>query len=256
VVDRHGRLVGIVVGTDREGDRGGWTYAVDVGHVRRLLRAEHSGKVVILRARRPIVGLVLGAGPEPDQVVVQRVTPGGPAQEAGIKQGDVVLAADGLNIRSVYQAVVPLLKKQAGDTMTFLVEQADGRRTIEVTLRGGVELPGPHFAGNLGLVDPRVEVARVARNRFDLRDRRGGVRNLSVDPQQPGEPDEQEPGVRLLQRALDQYTSLIERYRDELQRRDREQAASRELIDSLQAEIAELKRRLSDPARPASDSPD
>jgi membrane-associated protease RseP (regulator of RpoE activity) len=254
-VDRQGRLVGIVVGTDREGERGGWTYAVDVGHVRRLLRAEQAGKVVILRARRPIVGLVLGAGPEPDQVVVQRVTPGGPAEQAGIKQGDVVLAADGLNIRSVYQAVVPLLKKQAGDTMTFLVEQADGRRTIEVTLRGGVELPGPHFAGALGLVDPQVEVARVAKNRFDVRDRRGGVRNLAVEPQQPEASAEEEPGVRLLQKALDQYTTLIERYREELQRRDREQAASRAVIESLQAEIADLKRKLDHPAPPSGESP-
>ena len=254
LVDRHGRLIGIVVGTDREGERGGWTYAVDVGHVRRLLRAEQPDKVVMLRARRPVAGLVLGAGPEPNQVVVQRVTPGGPAEQAGIKQGDIVLAADGLNIRSVYQAVVPLLKKQAGDTMAFLVEQADGRRTIEVTLRGGVELPGPHFAGNLGLEDPRVEIARVAQNRFDVRDRRGGVRNLAMEPQQPDESAEEQPGVRLLQKALDQYTSLIERYREELQRRDREQAASRAVIESLQAEITELKQKLADPSPPSAAS--
>jgi serine protease Do len=242
LVDREGRLAGIVVGSDKEGERGGWTYAIDVGHVRRLLRAELRDKVVILVRRRPVVGLVLGAGPESGEVVVQRVTPGGPAEKAGIKQGDLVHAADGVNIRSVYQAVAPLIRKQPGDTMTFLVEQEDGRRSIEVTLGGGVELPGPHFAGNLGLVDPRIEVERVAKNQFDLRDRRGGVRNLSVEPATPGRTAEQP--VKLLQRALEQYGSLIERYREELQRRDREQSAARVRIDSLQAEIGELKRQL------------
>lgn len=254
LVDREGRVVGIIVGSDEEGERGGWTYAIDVTHVRRLLRAEQDDKVVILRRRRPVVGLVLGAGPEPGQVIVQRVTPGGPAEKAGIGQGDLVVAADGVNIRSVYQAVAPLIRKQPGDTMSFVVEQGDSRRTMVVTLGGGVELPGPNFVGNLGLVDPRVEVERVAANRFDLRDRRGGVRNLSIEPEPPARTPEQP--VELLQRALEQYGSLIERYREELRRRDREQAADRARIDSLQAEIGELKRQLDEQRAPSSAEPE
>jgi S1-C subfamily serine protease len=251
LVDRNGRLAGIIVGTDGDGERDGWTYAVDVNHVRRLLRAEREEKVVVLPGpRRPVVGLILGAGPEPEQVVVQRVTPGGPADRAGIKRGDLVLAADGLNIRSVYQAVVPLMKKQPGDTLTLLVEQADGRREIEVTLGGGVELPGPQFAGPIGLVDPRIEVARVGKNRFDLTDARGTVRNLAVDANGPHGTAEQ-PQVQLLQKALDRYGSLIERYREELQRRDAERAEARELIESLRQEIIDLQREVAKPRQPA-----
>jgi hypothetical protein len=251
LVDRNGRLVGIVVGADGQGERDGWTYAVDINHIRRLVRAEREDKVVVLPGpRRPVVGLILGPGPEPEQVVVQRVTSGGPADRAGIKRGDVVLAADGLSIRSVYQAVVPLMKKQPGDTLTLLVEQADGRGEIEITLGGGVELPGPQFAGPIGLVDPRIEVARVGKNRFDLRDARGSVRNLAVDPHAPPDTAEQ-PQIQLLQKALDRYGSLIERYQEELQRRDQEHAEARELIESLRQEITDLKRQVDESGRPS-----
>ena len=251
LVDRQGRLVGIVVGADGQKERDGWTYAVGVNHIRRLVRAEREDKVVVLPGpRRPVLGLILGPGPEPEQVIVQRVTPGGPADQAGVKQGDVVLAADGLSIRSVYQAVVPLMKKQPGDTLKLLVEQADGRSEIEVTLGGGVELPGPQFAGPIGLMDPRIEVARVGENRFDVRDPRGSVRNLAVEPQAPA--DKAEPSrLQLLQKALDRYSSLIERYQEELQRREREHAEARQQIESLRQEITDLKRQLDDSQGPA-----
>src|SRR5262245_29153945 len=62
LVDRLGRLIGVIVAADREGDRRGWAYAVPVAHVQRLLRAadEQTGdSIVLLKRRRPVVGMVL-----------------------------------------------------------------------------------------------------------------------------------------------------------------------------------------------------
>jgi len=245
LVDRDGKLIGIVVATEALRRPNGWTFAVPVSHVKRLMRARSGEKVVVLKSRRPVVGLVLEAGSERDEVVVQRVVKGGPADKAGIKVGDQILTADGLSIRSVYQAVVPLMKKQPGDTMVFLVQQKDGRRTMEVTLGGGIELPTTaHPASVMGLVDPRVEVARTGKNRFDLRDAQGGVRNLSVDSAPPGEGETADGQIRVLQRALDRYAHLIEWYRDQLHRRDGEQTELEERVRLLKTENAALNQQL------------
>jgi chromosome segregation ATPase len=95
-------------------------------------------------------------------------------------------------------------------------------------------------------------VARVGKNRFDLRNARGGVRNLAVDPYAPTDTTQQSQ-VQLLQKALDRYGGLIERYREELQRRDREHAEARDRIEALREEVTDLRRRLEDPREISTD---
>ncbi len=140
LVDRLGALLGVIVATEATSRRSGWTYAVPIRHAERLLRARVPGKVIVLNRRRPVVGLQLSAGDSPGSVVVSRVEKGGPAEKAGIREGDRVLAAEGLTIRSVYQVVRPLLQKQPGDKMTLLVSHNGQSRQVEVTLGGGTEL--------------------------------------------------------------------------------------------------------------------
>ena len=208
VVDRQGRLIGVVVASDA-GDRPGrWTYAVPVSHVRRLLAAKSGEKTIVLR-RRPVVGLVLETGKTTGSVVVQRVTQDGPADRAGIGVGDQILATAGLAIRSVYQAVVPLLKKQPGDKMTFLVQQPTSRRTIQVALGGGVELSAQPLGAEI--VQPRVRVERVGPRRFDLKGTRGTVRNLSVGPEPEAKPTGPDERIRLLEKTVTGYDTVIQR---------------------------------------------
>ena len=245
VVDQQGRLIGVVVASDADDRSGRWTYAVPVSHVRRLLAAKSDESVIVLRRRRPVVGLVLEAGKTTGSVVVQRVTQGGPADRAGINVGDQVLAADGLTIRSVYQVVVPLLKKQPGDKMIFLVQQPTGRRTIQVTLGGGVEMPvqplGQHGAE---IVQPRVRVERVGPRRFDLKGTRGTVRNLSVGPVPEAKPPGPDERIGLLEKTVTGYGTVIQRLQEELRRRDQVQAEYTELIRSLKTQVAALQQQL------------
>ncbi len=123
VVNRNGQLLGVMVLADREGDQGGWTYAVPVAHVLRLMRsldeARSESSVLVLRRRRPVVGMVLDG--DGQRVVVSRVQEESPAAKAGIRKGDEVLATDDVKIRSVYQALRPVLRKQPGDCVTFLL---------------------------------------------------------------------------------------------------------------------------------------
>jgi len=242
IVNPKGELLGVVVAA-AEKETGGWTYAAPVRHVQRLLRARQPGKVVVLKRRRPVVGMILAPGEEPNTVVVERVATGGPAEKAGIAEGDRIIAADDLNIRNVYQAVGPLMRKQPGDTMSFLVEDDRGRRGVQVTLGGGAELPaGPKFVGSIGLVDQRVAVARTAGGDFDLRFARG-VRNLSADQTEVGGATDAER-ILLLETAVDRYGALLNLYKEELVRRDGQQAETNEELHRLRKELDTLRKQL------------
>lgn len=251
LVNKTGELVGVIVASDEPGKRSGWTYALPVRHVNRVLRARVADKVVVLRRRRPIAGLLLVAGNEPETVVVSRVDKNGPAEKAGIRSGDEIVSADGIKIRSVYQVIRPLLQKQPGDKMAFVVRQPTGVANISVTLGGGIELPEkPNLTGMGPLIERRIVVS------------------VPVGfPQQrlPGENDEAAPAPvdegtdnlsqrqrqELLQRQLDGYGVAIIRLREELQRRDAEQEASRKLIQTLEEEIKQLNRRITPETEPA-----
>jgi S1-C subfamily serine protease len=164
LVDRDGKLHGLIVAAEKGAGRRGWTYAVPVTHVQRILRAadeQKSDGVVILKRRRPVVGMELTG--KDDAVVVERVARGGPAEKAGIKAGDEVLATDGVAIRAAYQAVVPTLFKQPGDTTTFRLRRAAEEFEVTVVLGGGVELPSAPLDLVANFVEPKVQLIRDAR---------------------------------------------------------------------------------------------
>ena len=147
VVDRHGKLVGIVVGADPAQAHQSWmTYAVSVSHVQRLLRAceerekeGQAGAVIVLKRRRGVVGWKLESADE-DGIVVQQITADSPAAKAGIQKGDRVLAVDGVQIRSIYQAWSPTMCKQAGDTLTYRIRRGGETHDVTVVLGGEVQV--------------------------------------------------------------------------------------------------------------------
>ncbi|MCO6455153.1 MAG: serine protease [Pirellulaceae bacterium] len=259
IVDASGRLLGIVVLADQPDRVRGWTYAVPAGHVQRLLRAYGQrteteptagtalagDSVVVLKRRRPVVGMVLGG--DADQVSVRRVDAGSPADRAGIRVGDRVLAADGIRIRSVYEAVRPVLFKQPGDVMQYLIEQADAVRLVEVQLGGGVELPSATLEQIGQYVRPKIDIEGLADGHFRASSSRGEVREVFA-----GEPDleemEADPPVatnaerlQMLQRALEAYRSVIAYQQKELGRRDEERKQMEQQIRLLQEQLQQLQ---------------
>lgn len=254
LVDRRGRLLGIVVLADQPTRQRGWTYAVPATHVDRLRRAYETqaqdarrggggaaASVLILKRRRPVVGMVLGG--EPDQVVVRRVEPDSPADRAGIQVGDRILAAEGVQIRSVYQAVRPVLFKQPGDLMRYVVQRDDDVRDIAVKLGGGVELPSATLE-NLGqYVRPKIDVEGLARGRFRASSGRGEVREVFAGAADEGPLDNvprrggDNEKLRMLERALDAYRNVIEYQQRELGRGAQERK-------QLEEQLRELKSRL------------
>lgn len=225
VVNVDGELVGIVVAAGEVArDRRGWTYAVPVGHVQRLLRSHQEKSrdesVLILKRRRPTVGMVLSG--TSDGIVVSRIEENSPAERAGIRVGDRVIEANGIKIRSVYQAVRQVLVRQPGDAISFRIRQGTKDRDVQVVLGGGIEVAG----GRAELVRPRLDI-EVANG--GIRARTGtGVRELIAPAdglparlEIPNSVSDAEK-IRLLERAVERYQNAIKLYRDQLRRLSQE----------------------------------
>jgi hypothetical protein len=193
--------------------------------------------------------MVLGPT-ETGEVVVKQVGEGGPAGKAGIQPGDQILAADGIVIRSVYQAVRPLLYKQPGDTMTFDVSGRDGAiRTVEVVLGGGVVLPSAPSFKLANVIEPKVTVS--GQPIVAARSARGGVAEVLA----PAEGDDNAPldpaaetiesllgKIKLQERALELYRSALAAQKTKLDEAEAQRQQTEAQIRLLEAELELLKR--------------
>ncbi len=271
VVNIAGELLGLVVLVDDGKDRRGFTFAVPVSHVQRLLRArvaqgvvdkpmeaqgpdaeqsrvkEVNTSVVILKRRRPIVGMVLdGIG---ESVLIKRIEKNSPAEKAGLKVGDIIQAVDGVQIRSVYQAVTPVLYKQPGDTITYQVQQGQEIRQVEVVLGGGVELPRASAETIGQFIRPKVDIEGTGRGvyvkrtpgRAEVAEVLAPAEGAALDEQRLSTPAEQ---VKLLERALDSYRAVITYQQGQLSQREEERHVTEQHIKTLERDIELLKRRM------------
>ncbi len=235
VVNRKGAMVGVVVvtGTDQAT---GFTFAVPVDHVRRLLRIARERRnvqgIVVLKRRRPEVGMVLDG--QQGEVRVARVTAGSPADRAGIQVGDRVLAVNGVHIRSVYQAIRPVLIRQPGDRVVFTLERGGEQREVAVVLGGGVEVPRGRWNDIAQFVRPKIEWKQV--------DVARGIRaRRKVDPAvAASSPDSDTEVARrqaLLEKSLERYQAALKALQERLQKSEAERKELQRQVRELQAEV-------------------
>jgi putative serine protease PepD len=60
--------------------------------------------------------------------------PNGPADQAGLQPGDVVLEVDGRTVNGADEFIVAIRSKQPGDTVTLTVDRQGSTSEIQVTL--------------------------------------------------------------------------------------------------------------------------
>lgn len=100
---------------------------------------------------RAMIGVVFGEG-DGDGVRLAAVTPGGPAEKAGLRSGDRVLTVNGKPVRdgdagSARELVGPL---KAGDTVTLGIERDGKRQDIVATAERRESWDWPSFAEGIG----------------------------------------------------------------------------------------------------------
>jgi serine protease Do len=201
--------------------------------------------VVILKRRRPVVGMVLDQSG--DAIVVERVTPGGPAEKAGIKPGDEIVATDGIAIRSVYQAVLPTIYKQPGDTTAFRIHREGMVHDVNVILGGGVEVSSAPADFLADLLQPKVRLARDGEGAIVTSRGKPASAAVAISPPLPDDaPPTAAPTatdkIALLEKALSRYQAVIELQQKQLADEQKTRREQETLLQSLRAEIETLRK--------------
>jgi S1-C subfamily serine protease len=239
LVNLDGRLVGIVAANTAAGERPGWTYAVPFSHVARLLAAEKDQQLVELKRRRPAIGLTLGTGEKEGTVQVERVE-NGPAAKAGIQKGDLIVEADGRRLRSAYQAVNRIMSKQPGDKVTLVIDRQGQRRQLEVTLEAAGAAPNATFPDSHDFrIGPQLRISGGENNSITVHNSQG-VEEVGIEATTRARrlPTDE---VEMLRLQVTGFEKVIKKLQTELAAREQSQAQTTKLVESLKAEIAELK---------------
>lgn len=103
----------------------------------RLVAGEKWGELELnplANPERPVLGIAIAGERRDGAVVVGRVTPGGPAQAAGIRGGDEIVSIDGGQVTGEQGMVSRLLKKEGGDPVTVGLRRGKETFEVEVTL--------------------------------------------------------------------------------------------------------------------------
>jgi putative serine protease PepD len=145
LVDARGRVIGITSAIARAPGSGaavagniGLGFAIPSNQARRTAeQLIRTGK-----SAHPIVGVLLDQAYTGEGVRVAQqpqgdnppVTAGGPADKAGIRPGDVILAVDGTPVTAPEELIVQVRAKAVGDSVTLTVRRDGGERRVRVTL--------------------------------------------------------------------------------------------------------------------------
>ena len=145
LVDERGRVIGINSAIARApGSGAGQAGNIGLGFAIPSNQARRTAEELIRtgRSRHPIVGVLLdqeysgegvrvSAGPQNGQ---DAVTPGGPADEAGVQPGDVILAVDGVPVTAPEELIVQVRPKAVGEQVVLTVRRDGREQKLTVTL--------------------------------------------------------------------------------------------------------------------------
>ncbi|EKV29281.1 Trypsin-like serine protease [Caenispirillum salinarum AK4] len=168
LVDGAGRLVGINTAIySRDGGNVGIGFAIPSN----MVRVTVDSLISEGRAVRPWFGaggqgvtndIAQSLGMErPVGVLINEIYPGGPADRAGLKVGDVVVAAGGLPVVGPADLRYRIVTAPLGEGLDLTVRRADGERVVRVALIPPPEDP-PRNVTRLERFDGPFEGAEVA----------------------------------------------------------------------------------------------
>ncbi len=150
LIGMDGRLVGINTAIySRSGGSVGIGFAIPANMVASLLASElHGGKIV-----RPWLGasgetvtadMASSLGlKRPEGVVISRLYPGGPADRAGLRVGDVMIGIDGKPVNDIQAVRFRVATLKVGEDATFTILRAGREMTLRIALTPAPATPAP-----------------------------------------------------------------------------------------------------------------
>lgn len=137
-----------------------------------------AGLAVLAASRTNLAAASAPAQAQPDEsekgVVVVHVDRGGPADQAGVKRGDILLSIDDQEVNSPLDVLRVLEAHETGDEVSLVLMHGDERRTLTATLAEHYDRP---YLGLLAYGSPRLDFAPIASQ--------PGATIIEVEPDSP-----------------------------------------------------------------------
>src|SRR3954468_5774047 len=134
LLDEAGHVIGVnsqIATAGAGGGNLGIGFAVPSNTARRVVPQLERGQVV----KRSYLGVQTSADPSnPNGAQVQSVTPGGPADKAGLRQNDVIKGIDGQPVHDPTELSSIIDSKKPGEKIKIDIERAGLRQDIDATL--------------------------------------------------------------------------------------------------------------------------
>ncbi len=197
LINMTGQLIGINTAIySRSGGSIGIGFAIPSNIVRAVVKSAQAGRDYF---ERPYIGATFEAvtAPiaeslgmaKPTGALASAVTPGAPADQAGLEAGDVVLAMNGIAIEHVDALGYRLSTQDIGATASLKVLSGGAEKTIDVVLERAPDVAGGEPVLITG--DSPFAGAKVARlspalaQRLGMKVDAGGVAVIGIDGDSP-----------------------------------------------------------------------
>ena len=137
LVDGEGRVIGVnsAIATLGAG-AGGQAGSIGLGFAIPIDTAQRIADELIQTgsSSTPVIGAQIDNSTSQPGATIAEVTPDGPAEEAGLRSGDVITEVDGRAIADYTELVVAIRDKAVGDEVVLTVERGGDAQQVAVTL--------------------------------------------------------------------------------------------------------------------------
>ena len=137
LLDDTGRVIGInsAIAT-LAGSIGGETGSIGLGFAIPIDTAKRIAEELIATgdSQTPIIGVVLNTAYMGDGAAVSEITPGGPAEEAGVRVGDVITGFNGRQVADSTELVVVIRSYAPGEGVELTFTRNGQSTTVPLTL--------------------------------------------------------------------------------------------------------------------------
>lgn len=143
LVDMEGNLIGVPSVIASMGQSQGQGGSIGLGFAIPIDQARNIAEDLIKtgKAQMAVIGAQIDTRDITPGALVVDVTPGSPAEQAGLRQGDVITKLDDRPLDNGVALIAAIRSHRIGDTVTLTVtdKQGDNSRTVDVTLAGATE---------------------------------------------------------------------------------------------------------------------
>lgn len=136
LVDRTGAVVGVNTAIATLGSFSGQTGSIGLGFAIPINQARRTAEELIKTGKSsyPILGVSVDTNYGENGALVTSVSPGGPADVAGIQEGDIIINLDGRVITNPDELIVAIRNRAPGDRVSITVKREEVTKVVKATL--------------------------------------------------------------------------------------------------------------------------